>query len=118
MASSILSPAGNYRSTATALTDTNATVVYTCPTSATAAFIAWINICDTSGGTGTATIQWVDSSASATWTIVNAKAIAANAAIDMELPIVLEPGDTLKVTADAATLHVIVTVLEVAGRKS
>ncbi len=107
----------NYRSFGTVLSDTNETTVYTCPSGAVAAYVVWINITDTASNARTATIRWTDSSASATYSLNVAKAITANTVERADLFLALEPGDTIKVTASAATLHVVVTVHEVAGRR-
>lgn len=108
---------GARRSFGTVLADTNETAVYTAPTGVTAAFLTWINISDDASDARTVTLRWTDSSASTTYTLGVAIAIAANGQLRLELDLVLDAGDTLLATASAGGMHVVVTAKEYARNK-
>jgi hypothetical protein len=109
---------GARRSFGTVLTDTNETVVYECPAGATATYLTWLNVSDDAADARTITLRWTDASAAATYTLIFQATIAANAQTRIELDLVLDAGDTLKATASAAGMHVVVTGKEFVRRKS
>lgn len=104
-----------YVSVGTALTDTSATTCYTCPTK-TWAQVTLVNVCDSAGGSGAATVAWYDASANVTFTIVKLQAFAANAALDLTFDrLALDDGDEIRVTG-ANGYHVVVSAIENARR--
>ena len=109
-------PDGSYRQFYSVIADTNETAVYTCPTSGfVTAYVLWVTATDDAADARTITLAWRDSSATTTVTLNYQAAIAANTAFEREFkPLVLEPGDTLRVTASAGGMHVTGAVIEVA----
>lgn len=105
---------GSRRSFGTVLSDTSETVVYTAPTGVKASYLTWINVSDDAAAARTITLVWTDDSASTSYTIGYQVAIAANEQLRQELDLVLDAGDTLKATASAGGMHVIVTAKEYA----
>lgn len=108
-------PEGSYRQFYSVIADANETVVYTCPaTGFLAAYVLWITASDDAADARTITLAWRDSSAAVTVTLNYQAAIAANTAFEREFkPLVLEPGDTVRVTASAGGMHVTGAVIEV-----
>ena len=93
---------GRFKNAAVALSDTNLTAIYTCPTNFTAIVreIILTNIDGTSAVD--ATLKYTDTSASATFAILSTKSIAADSYLRLENAfIVLETGDILKAQAGA-----------------
>lgn len=104
-----------FNSKGTALTDGSATTCYTCPTK-TWAQVTQISIVDSGGGAGAATVTWLDSSASVTYTLEKAKAFAANTSLQLSYDrLALDAGDLIKVTG-ASGYHVVVSAIENARR--
>ena len=88
---------------ASALSGTTLTTVYTCPTNFSACIKEiWIANID---GTSAAdiTLKWTDSSASATFSLISTKSVAADDFIRInDANILLEAGDAIKAQASAA----------------
>jgi len=109
MASS-LNFAGNYTTTGYVLSNGSETVVYTVP-SGKFAYVTQILATEIAGGARTITIKAVKGGTA--YTMCFQYPIAANDTFSIELdPLVLSAGDTIKVTASAATVHVLVTCHE------
>lgn len=108
----------NYISTGTVLSTTVETTVYTCPTGFQAANVVWIHASDDGATSQTLTLTWTDSSAATSYTLLSAGAIAAGSVYNEDFNLALEAGDTIKATAGATGLHVVVTVHQIARRKS
>ena len=91
------------KNAASALSNTDLTTVYTCPSTFTARIKEiWIANVD---GTSAAniTLQWTDSSASATFSLISTKSVAADDFIRInDANILLEAGDAIKAQASAA----------------
>jgi len=105
-----------YRSVGTILTNTNETVCYTCPAEFTATLTS-IRVSDNGGASGAARVEWHDDSASADYCVIHNGAFSANTALEIELkPLVLNPGDEIRVTG-ASGYHVIVSGLEEPKRR-
>jgi|TARA_R100001443_G_scaffold39165_2_gene52581 hypothetical protein len=105
---------GRFRNTSVALSDTNLTTVYTCPAKFTA-IIREIFLTNVDGSSAVdATLKYTDTSASATFSLISTKSIAADDFLRIEdANIVLETGDILKAQAGAANdLEVTVFVEE------
>ena len=111
-----------FLSKAVDLTTTNATVVYTVPTSddsavpkisPTTALLKSIRVANDSGSADTITLTITRGSA--VFAIETVKAVAANTAIEaFTQPMVLQEADIIKATAATANrLHVILSVLEI-----
>jgi len=105
------------------LTTTNATTVYTVPTTddttvpatpSTTAIIKSIRVANDSGSADTVTLT-VTRGDSAVFAIETVKAVAANTAIEiLTQPLVANEGDIIKATAATANrLHVLLSVLEI-----
>jgi hypothetical protein len=88
---------------AVALSDTNLTTVYTCPSSHRAIVKElWLTNVDGTNAVDV-TVKWTDTSASATFAIISTKSVAADSYLRIEgANIVLEATDILKVQAGAA----------------
>ena len=105
---------GRLKNAAVALSDTNLTAVYTVPTNFTA-IIREIFLTNVDGSSAVdATLKYTDTSASATFSLVSTKSIAADDFLRIEdANIILETGDILKAQAGAANdLEVTVFVEE------
>ena len=111
-------PEGNYRTFGYKTTGTNAEVVYTVPTGFVAAFVVWTNVMDDGGSARTYDMTWTDDAASVTYTMEFAKVLAANVANSKECYLALRSADTVSIKGSAAGLHVTLSVLEIAGRKT
>jgi hypothetical protein len=116
--------ADTFKNAGVDLTTTDPTTIYTVPTAApgalppvfpTTAVIKSIIICNDSGNTTEYTIEWTDSSASATYKITNTKTITTDTTYEVLLqPLVLEESDLIKITANAANeLHITMSFLEI-----
>ena len=105
--------ANNYKNAKVDLTTTNATVLYTAP-AATTVIVKSILVSEDSGNADTITLTITDSS-SAVFSLYNVKAVGANTTVELlTAPLVLEEGDSLKMTAGTANeLHVVASLLEV-----
>ena len=108
------------------MTTTGPTTIYTVPTAApgitgtppifpTTGVVKSIIVCNDSANTTEYTIEWTDSSASATYKITNDKTIATDTTYEVLLqPLVLEESDLIKITANAANqIHITLSVLEI-----
>ncbi len=91
------------KNAASALSDTNLTTVYTCPTNFTAKIKeVWVTNVDGSSAADI-TLKWTDSSASATFSIVSTKSVPADDYLQLvDANIFLEAGDIFKAQASAA----------------
>ena len=118
--------ADTFKNAGVDLTTTDPTTIYTVPTAApgitgtapifpTTAVIKSIIICNDSANTTEYTIEWTDTSASATYKITNDKTIATDTTYEVLLqPLVLEESDLIKITANAANeIHITLSVLEI-----
>ena len=115
--------ADTFKNTGVDLSTTDPTTIYTVPTAApgalppvfpTTAIVKSIIICNDSGNTTEYTIEWTDSSASATYKITNTKTITTDTTYEvLSQPLVLEESDLIKITANAANeLHITMSFLE------
>ena len=105
--------ANQYKNAKVDLTTTDATTLYTCPTSTTA-IVKSILVSEDSGNADTITVTLTDA-ASAVFSVFKVKAVGANATVELlTAPIVVEESEILKVTAATANrLHVVASLLEV-----
>lgn len=101
-----------YKNAKVDLTTTNATTLYTAPTTTTAVFKS-IVVADDSGSTSTITLTLTDA-ASTVFVLYNVKATTANGTLELlTQPLVVQESEILKVTAaNANRLHVIGSYLE------
>ena len=115
--------ADTFKNAGVDLSTTDPTTIYTVPTAnpgalppvfPTTAVIKSILICNDSGNTTEYTIEWTDSSASATYKITNDKTIATDTTYEvLSQPLVLEESDLIKITANAANeIHITMSFLE------
>ena len=118
--------ADTFKNAGVDLTTTDPTTLYTVPTAApgttgtapifpTTAVIKSILICNDSANTTEYTLEWTDTSASATYKITNDKTINTDTTAEvLSQPLVLEESDLIKITANAANqIHITLSVLEV-----
>ena len=105
--------ANQYKNAKVDLTTTDATTLYTCPTSTTA-IVKSILVSEGSGNADTITVTLTDA-ASAVFSIFKVKAVGANTTVELlTAPMVVEESEILKVTAATANrLHVVASLLEV-----
>ena len=115
--------ADTFKNAGVDLSTTDPTIIYTVPTAnpgalppvfPTTAVVKSIIICNNSGNTTEYTIEWTDSSASATYKITNTKTITTDTTYEvLSQPLVLEESDLIKITANAANeLHITMSFLE------
>ena len=115
--------ADTFKNAGVDLSTTDPTTIYTVPTAnpgalppvfPTTAVVKSILICNDSGNTTEYTIEWTDSSASATYKITNTKTITTDTTYEVLLqPLVLEESDLIKITANAANeIHITMSFLE------
>ena len=115
--------ADTFKNAGVDLTTTDPTTIYTVPTAApgalppifpTTAVVKSILICNDSANTTEYTIEWTDSSASATYKITNDKTITTDTTYEvLSQPLVLEESDLIKITANAANeIHITMSFLE------
>ena len=105
---------GRPKNTSVALSSTDLTTVYTCPPNFTA-IVRDIFLTNVDGSSAVdATLKYTDTSASATFSLLSTKSIAADDFLRIEdAHIILEEGDILKAQAGAANdLEVTVFVEE------
>ena len=118
--------ADTFKNAGVDLTTTDPTTLYTVPTAApgttgtapifpTTAVIKSIIICNDSGNTTEYTLEWTDTSATATYKITNDKTIATDTTYEvLSQPLVLEESDLIKITANAANeIHITLSLLEI-----
>jgi hypothetical protein len=91
------------KNAASALSSTNLTTVYTCPTNFTAT-IREVFVTNVDGSSAAdITLKYTDTSASATFDLVSTKSVAADSYLRLEnANIILEAGDIFKAQASAA----------------
>ena len=97
------------------LTDTSATTLYTAP-ALTTSIIKSILVSEDSGNADTITVTITDAESSpATFSLFKTKAVSANNTVELlTAPLVVQPGEIIKVTAATANrLHVVASVLEI-----
>ena len=115
--------ADTFKNAAVDMTTTGPTTIYTVPTAnpgalppvfPTTAIVKSILICNDSANTTEYTIEWTDSSASATYKLTNDKTITTDTTYEVLLqPLVLEESDLIKITANAANeIHITMSFLE------
>jgi hypothetical protein len=94
---------GRFKNTGVSLTSTDLTNIYTCPTNFTA-IVREIFITNVDGSAAVdITLSWTDTSASATYSLLSTKSVAADSYLRFnDAQIVLESGDILKAQAGAA----------------
>ena len=94
---------GRPKNTSVALSSTDLTTVYTCPPNFTA-IIRDVFLTNVDGSSAVdVTLKYTDTSASATYSLLSTKSIAADSYLRLENSyIVLETGDILKAQAGAA----------------
>jgi len=111
--------ANTYKNAAVVLTSTGATDLYTAPAN-TRAIVQSVNVANIDGSDRYATVTWYDSSAAASYTLVYNALIPGGTAINaIDAPIVLEPGDIVRVQASAAnTLHATASILQIDSSSS
>jgi hypothetical protein len=104
---------GRFKNVGAALSSTDLTVVYTCPTNFTA-IIKEIFITNVDGSAAVdMTLSWTDTSASATYSLLSTHSIAADSYLRFnDAQIVLESGDILKAQAGAANDAVVSVFVE------
>ena len=92
---------------------TSPTTVYTVP-AATTAVIHAIHLANIDGTNSVKVdITWVDTSATATWTLLYQAPLPAGSTLSFDKPVNLEATDVLKVTTSAAgDVHCTIAVLE------
>ena len=118
--------ADTFKNAGVDLTTTDPTTLYTVPTAApgttgtapifpTTAVIKSIIICNDSANTTEYTLEWTDTSATATYKITNDKTIATDTTYEvLSQPLVLEESDLIKITANAANeIHITLSLLEI-----
>ena len=123
VAEGVGSLADTYKNIGLDMTTTGPTTIYTVPTAnpgalppvfPTTAIVKSILICNDSANTTEYTIEWTDSSASATYKLTNDKTITTDTTYEVLLqPLVLEESDLIKITANAANeIHITMSFLE------
>jgi len=92
---------------------TSTTTVYTVPSSTTAVLHA-IHLANIDGTNSVKVdVTWVDTSASATWTLLKDAPVPAGSTLSFDKPVNLEATDVLKAEASAAgDVHCTIAVLE------
>ena len=118
--------ADTFKNAGVDLTTTDPTTLYTVPTAApgvtgtppifpTTAVIKSIVVCNDSASATEYTIEWTDTSATATYKITNDKTIATDTTYEvLSQPLVLEESDLIKITANAANqIHITLSLLEI-----
>ena len=115
--------ADTFKNAGVDLSTTDPTTIYTVPTAnpgalppvfPTTAVVKSILICNDSANTTEYTIEWTDSSASATYKITNDKTITTDTTYEvLSQPLILEESDLIKITANAANeIHITMSFLE------
>lgn len=104
---------GRFKNVGAALSSTDLTVIYTCPTNFTAIIReVFITNVDATHAVDM-TLSWTDTSASATYSLLNTHSIDADSYLRFnEAQIVLESGDILKAQAGAANDAVVSVFIE------
>ena len=118
--------ADTFKNAGVDMTTTGPTTIYTVPTASpgiigtppifpTTGVVKSIIICNDSSNTTEYTIEWTDSSASATYKITSDKTITTDTTYEvLSQPLVLEESDLIKISANAANeIHITLSVLEI-----
>lgn len=105
--------ANNYKNAAVVLTSTGATDLYTCPSGRTA-IVQSVNVANVDSSNRDVTVTLYDSSVATSYTVIYNATIPVGVSMNaLSTPLVLEPGDIVRVQASAAnTLHATASVLE------
>jgi len=101
-----------YKNAKVDLTDTDVTILYTCP-SVTTAIVTSILVSEDSGNADTITVT-LTNSAAAVFSLFKVKAVGANTTVELlTRPLVVGEAEILKVTAaTGGRLHVVSSLLE------
>ena len=104
--------ASAYKNAKVDLTNTDITVLYTCP-SVTTAIVTSILVSEDSGNADTITAT-ITNAAAAVFSLFKVKAVGANTTVELlTRPLVVEEAEILKVTAaTGGRLHVVASLLE------
>ena len=104
--------ASAYKNAKVDLTNTDITVLYTCP-SVTTAIVPSILVAEDSGNADTITVT-LTNAASAIFSLFKVKAVGANTTVELlTRPLVVGEAEVLKVTAaTGGRLHVVASLLE------
>jgi hypothetical protein len=105
--------ANNYKNAAVVLTSTGATDLYTCPSGRTA-IVQSVNVANVDSSNRDVTVTLYDSSVATSYTVIYNATVPVGVSMNaLSTPLVLEPGDIVRVQASAAnTLHATASVLE------
>lgn len=105
--------ANTYKNAAVVMTSTGATDLYSCPAN-TRAIVQSVNVANVDGSDRYVTVTWFDSSTAQNYTLLFNGFIPAGTALNaLDVPLVLEPGDIVRVQASAAnTLHATASILQ------
>jgi hypothetical protein len=105
--------ANTYKNAAVVMTSTGATDLYSCPAN-TRAIVQSVNVANIDGSDRYVTVTWFDSSTAQNYTLLYNGLIPAGTALNaLDVPLVLEPGDIVRVQASAAnTLHATASILQ------
>lgn len=105
--------ANTYKNAAVVLTSTGATDLYTCPSGRTA-IVQSVNVANVDSSNRDVTVTLYDSSAATSYTVIYNATIPVGVSMNaLSTPLVLEPGDIVRVQASAAnTLHATASVME------
>jgi len=104
--------ASAYKNAKVDLTDTDVTILYTCP-SVTTAIVTSILVSEDSGNADTITVT-LTNSAAAVFSLFKVRAVGANTTVELlTRPLVVGEAEILKVTAaTGGRLHVVASLLE------
>jgi len=104
--------ASAYKNAKVDLTDTDVTILYTCP-SVTTAIVTSILVSEDSGNADTITVT-LTNSAAAVFSLFKVRAVGANTTVELlTRPLVVGEAEILKVTAaTGGRLHVVSSLLE------
>ena len=104
--------ASAYKNAKVDLTDTDVTILYTCP-SVTTAIVTSILVSEDSGNADTITVT-LTNSAAAVFSLFKVRAVGANTTVELlTRPLVVGEAEILKVTAATGRrLHVVASLLE------
>lgn len=106
--------ANTYKNAAVALSTTAATDLYTAPAN-TRAIVQSVNVANVDGSDRYVTVTWYDYSIGQSYTLLYNGFVPAGTSLNaLDTPLVLEPGDVVRVQASAAnTLHATASVLQI-----
>lgn len=105
--------ANTFKNAAVVLTSTGATDLYTCPSGRTA-IVQSVNVANVDSSNRNVTVTLYDSSVATSYTVIYNATIPVGVSMNaLSTPLVLEPGDIVRVQASAAnTLHATASVME------